>query len=108
MLRFRRSNPGERPSSPLLRRLFSSSSSSTSTSRQASTESLSASLTDSIANSNAYSVLSSNPSPLSPPAPTVPLATLIHPLRYLSSSLYARIYELPRRGRGAPRLLKVC
>lgn len=104
MLRFLRSPQGDRPSSPLLRASPNEASSSASTPRQPSSESLSASLTsslaDSIANTDAYSGISS------PRSPTVPLAALIHPLRYLSCSLYARVYELPR-GRG-PRILKVC
>lgn len=101
MFRFRRSRRKDRPSSLLHRSPHEAS--SPSTSRQPSNESLSASLTsslaDSITNSNAYSVISS------PRVPTVPLATLIYPLRYLSTSLYAQIYEVPRRN---PRILKVC
>lgn len=111
MFRFRRSRSplADRPSSPLLRGApneasANETSTSASTSRQPSSESLSASLTsslaDSIANSTAYSVATT-----APRTPTVPLATLIHPLRYLSSSLYSRIYEVPRR---QPRILKVC
>ncbi|KAL2105798.1 hypothetical protein VUR80DRAFT_7719 [Thermomyces stellatus] len=100
MLRFHRSPPEGRPSSPLLPgRSSNKASSSASTPCQISSESLAESLTDSIANSNAYSIISA------PRSPTVPLSTLIHPLRYLASSLYARVYELPRR---QPRILKVC
>lgn len=102
MLRFRKRSH-DRPSFPLLRGR-STEPSTASTSRHASTSSLAESLTTSIANSitasNAYSV-----STATPLTPTVPLSTLIHPLRYLASSLHARVYELPRR---SPRLLKVC
>ena len=104
-MRFLKSSRDYSSSSPLLETPTNDTepSPSTSASRQPSAESLTDSLTSSIANSSPYSVITT----LSAPAPQQqPLSTLIHPLRHLSTTLYARIYELPRRA--GPRILKVC
>lgn len=108
MLRFRNKS-GSRPSSPSFGLRSSSNGASTSTSasgpRPSSTPSLTSSLTDSIANSTAYTAASTTLPPPDPLAPIVPLSTLIHPLTYLASSPFSRVYALPRRN---SRLLKVC
>lgn len=107
MLRFRNKSSGSRPSSLFFRLRSSSNEASTSTSgsRPPSTPSLADSLTDSIANTTAYSVISSTLPPPDPLSPIIPLSTLIHPLTYLATSPFARVYALPRR---SPRILKVC